>query len=65
MTIAQQLEQKGMEKGMEKGLELGEQRGFIKAKFEIAQTMLHHGLSVETVMLTTGLSEDDLAHISY
>lgn len=27
MTIAQQLEQKGIEKGIEKGIQLGEQKG--------------------------------------
>jgi len=69
MTIAQQLEQKGIEKGIEmgmmKGMALGEQRGFMKAKLAIAQTMLHHGLSLESIMQMTGLSEVDLAHISH
>ncbi len=34
MTIAQQLEQKGIEKGIEKGIQLGEQRGIEKAEMK-------------------------------
>jgi len=52
MTIAQQLEQKGLEKG----IQLGEQRG----KLEVARTMLQNGLDRDTVMKMTGLSADDL-----
>ena len=32
MTIAQQLEQKGIEKGIEQGIQLGEQRGIKKVE---------------------------------
>ncbi|CAK6501193.1 ISNCY family transposase ISSen7 (plasmid) [Pantoea sp. Nvir] len=64
MTIAQQLEQKGLEKGIqlgeergiERGIQLGEQRG----KLEVARTMLQNGLDRDTVMKMTGLSADDL-----
>ena len=64
MTIAQQLEQKGLEKGIqlgeergiERGIQLGEQRG----KLEVARTMLQNGLDCDTVMKMTGLSADDL-----
>lgn len=69
MTIAQQLEQKGIEKGIEKGIQLGEQRGIEKGrndgKFEVARTMLQNGLDRNTVMKMTGLSADDLAHIRH
>jgi predicted transposase/invertase (TIGR01784 family) len=69
MTIAQQLEQKGIEKGIEqgieKGIQLGEQRGIEKGKLEVAQTMLQNGLDRNTVMKMTGLSEDDLAQIRH
>jgi len=61
MTIAQQLEQKGIEKG----IQLGEQRGIEKGKLEVARTMLQNGLDRNTVMLMTGLSEDDLAQIRH
>jgi predicted transposase/invertase (TIGR01784 family) len=61
MTIAQQLEQKGIEKG----ILLGEQRGIEKGKLEVARTMLQNGLDRNTVMKMTGLSEDDLAQIRH
>lgn len=69
MTIAQQLEQKGMEKGMEQGIEkgilLGEQRGIEKGKLEVARTMLQNGLDHNTIMKLTGLTADELAKIRH
>ncbi|MGU7133075.1 Rpn family recombination-promoting nuclease/putative transposase, partial [Salmonella enterica subsp. enterica serovar Glostrup] len=69
MTIAQQLEQKGIEKGRAEGLQLGEQRGIEKgereATLKIARTMLQNGIDRSTVMKMTGLSEDDLAQIRH
>ena len=77
MTIAQQLEQKGIEKGIEqgieqgieKGIQLGEQRGIEKSEREatlkIARTMLQNGLDRNTVMKMTSLSEDDLDQIRH
>ncbi len=67
MTIAQQLEQKGIQKGIEQGIQLGEQRGIEKGRSEgerqatlkIARTMLHNGIDRNTVMKMTGLTEDD------
>ena len=69
MTIAQQLEQKGIEKGRAEGLQLGEQRGIERgereATLKIARTMLQNGIDRSTVMKMTGLSEDDLAQIRH
>lgn len=69
MTIAQQLEQKGIEKGIEQGIQLGEQRGIEKGrnegKIEVARTMLQNGIDRSTVMKMTGLTEDDLAQIRH
>ena len=73
MTIAQQLEQKGIEKGIQQGIEqgiqLGEQRGIEKGrnegKLEVARTMLQNGIDRNTVMKVTGLTEDDLAQIRH
>ncbi|MGG6108559.1 Rpn family recombination-promoting nuclease/putative transposase (plasmid) [Pantoea allii] len=69
MTIAQQLEQKGIEKGMEKGIQLGREEGRCEgereATLKIARTMLQSGLDRETVMKMTGLNEDDLALIRH
>lgn len=73
MTIAQQLEQKGIEKGrMEgrmEGIQLGEQRGIEKGKraasLRIARAMLKNGFDQNMVMQMTGLTEDDLTQIRY
>ena len=69
MTIAQQLEQKGIEKGIEQGIQLGEQRGIEKGrnegKLEVARTMLQNGIDRSTVMKMTGLTEDELAQIRH
>lgn len=77
MTIAQQLEQKGIEKGIQQGIEqgiqLGEKRGIEKGrnegkqegKLEVARTMLRSGIDRSTVMKMTGLTEDDLAQIRH
>ncbi|WP_336754944.1 Rpn family recombination-promoting nuclease/putative transposase [Pantoea sp. USHLN298] len=69
MTIAQQLEQKGIEKGIEKGIQLGEQRGIEKgereATLKIARTMLQNGIDRTTVQKMTGLSEDELTQIRH
>ena len=64
MTIAQQLEQKGIEKGIQQGIQLGEQRGIEKGrnegKLEVARTMLQNGIDRNTVMKMIGLTEEDL-----
>lgn len=73
MTIAQQLEQKGIEKGIEKGIQLGEQRGIekgrhegkLEGKLEVARSLLKMGMPRESVLEATGLSEDDLKHIRH
>lgn len=61
MTIAQQLEQKGIEKGIQQGRSEGEREATLK----IARTMLQSGLDRETVMKMTGLNEDELALIRH
>ncbi|HEJ7646219.1 TPA: Rpn family recombination-promoting nuclease/putative transposase [Klebsiella oxytoca] len=77
MTIAQQLEQKGIEKGIQQGIEqgiqLGEERGIekgrhegkLEGKLEVARTMLKNGIDRSTVMKMTGLTEDDLAQLRH
>ncbi|ARJ44379.1 hypothetical protein B1H58_20375 (plasmid) [Pantoea alhagi] len=56
MTIAQQLEQKGIKKGIEQGRSEGER----EAAFKIARNMLKRGLDEVAVMEMTGLSKDDM-----
>jgi len=69
MTIAQQLEQKGIEIGRQEGIQLGEQRGIEKgereATLKIARTMLQNGLDQNIVMQMTGLTEEELAQIHH
>ncbi len=63
MTIAEKLEQKGLEKGLAKGREegilLGEQKGILK----VARTMLENGLDSAAVQKMTGLTADDLKQL--
>ena len=73
MTLAQQLEQKGLEKGLEKGLQRGRQEGMQQgmqlgkreARMEIARNMLENGMDRMSVMKVTGLSEEDLKEIRH
>ncbi|EAU2289110.1 Rpn family recombination-promoting nuclease/putative transposase [Salmonella enterica] len=69
MTIAQQLEQiginKGEKQGLEKGINIGEKQGFEKGKQEVARNMLTDGMDLRTVMRLTGLSEDEVKQIKH
>ncbi|EAW0671168.1 Rpn family recombination-promoting nuclease/putative transposase, partial [Salmonella enterica] len=69
MTIAQQLEQKGIEKGIQlgeqRGIEKGRSEGEREATLKIARAMLQNGIDRSTVMKMTGLTEDDLAQIRH
>ncbi len=69
MTIAQQLEQKGIEKGIQLGRQEvrqeGRQQGVLEGKLEVARTMLANGIDRDSVMKMTGLTADDLAQISH
>ncbi|SUB71533.1 putative transposase [Pluralibacter gergoviae] len=60
MTIAQQLEQKGVEKGIQQGIPLGERRG----KLELARALLQKGVDLNLIAETAGLTPDELAQIS-
>lgn len=63
MTIAQQLERKGIEKGIQLGEQRGIEKGRNEGKLEVARTMLENGIDRNTVMKMTGLSEDELAQL--
>jgi len=69
MTIAQQLEQKGIEKGIEKGIQLGRQEGRSEgeraATLKIARTMLLNGIDHQIIIKMTGLTADELAQIRH
>ena len=69
MTIAQQLEQKGIEKGIQlgeqRGIEKGRSEGEREATLKIARTMLQNGIDHNTVMKMTGLTDADLAQLRH
>ncbi len=65
MTIAQQLEQKGIEKGIQLGEQRGIEKGEREASLKIARAMLANGLDRDAVMKMTGLTADDLAQIRH
>ncbi|WP_387692460.1 Rpn family recombination-promoting nuclease/putative transposase [Photorhabdus sp. RM71S] len=57
MTIAEQLEQKGLERGIEQGREEG--------KVETAQALLRHGVSLDIIVTSTGLSRDKIEALKH
>ncbi|WP_145580392.1 Rpn family recombination-promoting nuclease/putative transposase, partial [Yersinia mollaretii] len=65
MTIAQKLEQNGLQKGRQEGILIGEANGLKKAALKIACTMLANGLDRATVMKMTSLSEEELTQIRH
>lgn len=64
MTIAQQLEQKGIEKGIQLGEQRGIEKGEREATLKIARTMLQNGIDRNTVMKMTGLTRRPGAALS-
>lgn len=65
MTIAQQLEQKGIEKGIQLGEKRGIEKGRKEEALKIARAMLQNGLDRHTVMTITGLTDDELAQLCH
>ncbi|WP_423890093.1 hypothetical protein [Edwardsiella tarda] len=60
MTIAEQLEQKGMQKGRQEGMQQGRQEGRQEAQREMARNMLAIGIDHATIMQVTGLTAAEL-----
>ncbi len=89
MTIAEQLEQKGLkrgrtegreegieqgreegiEQGREEGIEQGREEGIElgreKGKVETAQALLRHGVSLDIIVTSTGLSRDKIEALKH
>ncbi len=61
MTIAEQLEQKGREQGIEQGIEQGREEG----KLETARALLRHGVSLDIIATSTGLSRDKIEALKH
>ncbi|HGJ5854332.1 Rpn family recombination-promoting nuclease/putative transposase [Arsenophonus nasoniae] len=72
MTIAQQIEEIGIQKGLQRGIQQGKiegiqegiQKGVLKgekeATFKLAKQFLANGVDRNTVKISTGLSDEDL-----
>lgn len=58
MTIAEQLEARGIEKGIRLGRQEGRQEGEHSASLKIARQMLTRGINRDAVKACTGLSDD-------
>ncbi|MCW7760638.1 Rpn family recombination-promoting nuclease/putative transposase, partial [Photorhabdus luminescens] len=77
MTIAEQLEQKGLERGIEQGIELGREEGIEQGrtegreegraenKLETARALLRHGVSLDIIVTSTGLSRDKIEALKH
>ncbi|WP_034250242.1 Rpn family recombination-promoting nuclease/putative transposase, partial [Arsenophonus nasoniae] len=67
MTIAQQIEeigiQKGMQQGMQQGKAEGRQEGKLEAQLEIAKQMLITGMDRQSVMKFTGLTDTEMSNL--
>jgi len=53
-------EERGMKRGIEKGERIGIERGMKNGKLETAKRMLNRGVSIEDIMLYTGLTEKEV-----
>ena len=56
--------QEGRQEGMQKGIQKGMQKGASEAMHTLAQNMVAEGLSIETIMRVTGLSEQEVRALS-
>ena len=64
MTIAQQLEQKGVEKGIQQGIQQGLPLGERRGKLDLARALLQKGVDLNLIAETADLTPDELAEIS-
>ncbi|MCX6582530.1 MAG: hypothetical protein NT166_20350 [Candidatus Aminicenantes bacterium] len=53
-------ERNAEERGMKRGIEKGERIGMKNGKLETAKRMLNRGVSIEDIMLYTGLTEKEV-----
>ncbi|WP_371243256.1 hypothetical protein [Pantoea sp. KPR_PJ] len=60
MTIAEQLKQEGHKEGMLKG----RIEGMLEGRLDVARTLLLMKMPRKTILQATGLTEEELAHIS-
>ncbi len=73
MTIAEQLEQKGREQGRTEGRAEGRTEGRVEGraegreegKLETARALLRHGVSLDIIVTSTGLSRDKIEMLKH
>jgi predicted transposase YdaD len=52
--------QEGEEHGIELGMEMGMERGIKQKQKEVAVSLINLGTAMETIMLVTGLTENEI-----
>ena len=55
--------EKGLEEGREKGLEEGREKGKREAKLNIAKSLLTSGVDIETIIISTNLTKEDIKNL--
>ncbi|RAX01892.1 transposase [Photorhabdus sp. S8-52] len=65
MTIAEELEQRGREQGIKQGIEQGRTEGREEGKLETARALLRHGVSLDIIVTSTGLSRDKIEALKH
>lgn len=65
MTIAERLEQQGIQKGIQQGIQQGIQKGRMEEKQDIARQLQKTGMPSAQICQITGLSEAELKNITH
>jgi predicted transposase/invertase (TIGR01784 family) len=60
MNMLERIREEGEKKGLSKGELIGEQRGKLEKALETARNMKNLGLSIEVIVKSVGLSEEEL-----
>lgn len=64
-TIAEQLEQKGIEKGREEGIEVGIEKGRTEALIAMTRSLLQQGVDLNIIMQCTGLTREKIESLKH
>lgn len=64
-TIAEQLEQKGIEKGIEKGIKKGREEGIGLGVEKVARSLLQQGVDLNIIMQCTGLTREKIESLKH
>ena len=64
-TIAEQLEQKGIEKGREEGIEKGREEGIGLGVEKVARSLLQQGVDLNIIIQCTGLTREKIESLKH